>query len=70
MLTHRNVVLQRSKAMPVGKSKKQDITGPDDTAVKAKAEVVGEVKKEVPTQDADDEEETKGAKRRTVRRET
>lgn len=62
---------QKSKATPVGKAKKKDITGPDDSAVKAKAEVVDEVKKEVPTQEAEDEEEeSKGAKRRTVRRET
>lgn len=58
------------KVNPVSKAKKKDITGPDDSAVKAKAEVVDEVKKEVPTQDAEDEEESKGAKRRTVRRET
>jgi hypothetical protein len=64
------VSAQKSKATPVGKAKKKDITGPDDSAVKAKAEVVDAVKKEVPTQEAEDEEETKGAKRRTVRRET
>ena len=54
---------------PLAKSKKSDITGPDDSAVKAKAEVVEEVKKEVPTEEPIEEDEKAGAKRRS-RRET
>ncbi len=53
---------------PLAKSKKADITGPDDSAVKAKAEVVEEVKKEVPTEEPEEDEKA-GAKRRS-RRET
>ncbi len=49
------------------------MTGPDDSAVAAKAEVVEEVKAKVPTEEDDGEEEeetaVKGAKRR-ARRET
>ena len=59
---------QKKKDTPVGKAKKKDVTGPDDSAVKAKAEVVEEVKKEVPVED-EDEDEAKGPKRRS-RRET
>ena len=39
--------MQKKVATPLSKAKKQDITGPDDKAVKAKAQVVEEVKKEV-----------------------
>ena len=39
--------LQKKVKTPLSKAKKQDITGPDDRAVKAKAQVVEEVKKEV-----------------------
>ena len=62
------VVLQKKKLTPLAKSKKADITGPDDSAVKAKAEVVEEVKKEVPTEEPEEDEKA-GAKRRS-RRET
>ncbi|CAL8469469.1 g9010 [Coccomyxa elongata] len=58
----------KKKNTPLGKAKKKDVTGPDDAAVKAKAEVVQEVKKEVPVED-EDEDEAKGPKRRS-RRET
>ena len=61
-------VLRQKKNTPLGKAKKKDVTGPDDAAVKAKAEVVQEVKKEVPVED-EDEDEAKGPKRRS-RRET
>ena len=39
--------LQKKVKTALSKAKKQDITGPDDRAVKAKAQVVEEVKKEV-----------------------
>ena len=61
-------MLQKAAKTPLGKAKKGDITGPDDSAVKAKAEVVEEVKKEVPTEEPDEDEKA-GAKRRS-RRET
>ncbi len=60
--------LQKAAKTPLGKAKKGDITGPDDSAVKAKAEVVEEVKKEVPTEEPEEDEKA-GAKRRS-RRET
>lgn len=59
---------QKKKLTPLAKSKKADITGPDDSAVKAKAQVVEEVKKEVPTEEPEEDEKA-GAKRRS-RRET
>ena len=61
-------MLQKAAKTSLGKAKKGDITGPDDSAVKAKAEVVEEVKKEVPTEEPDEDEKA-GAKRRS-RRET